>query len=140
MKVNDKKQNITFQKLYAPKDVQALAEFKQSKDFLKSEAQKCDIFVQMIEEADEKTKEPVQKFLIIAKDFYENITGKTKTKTLSSESLNHATTGAVKIMERNKKTTYEQEIFESAQESFGDIFKEFDDILKRFGKKPPNKK
>lgn len=139
MKIDNQNQNISFKKLYATKEVQEHSAFKEVKEFLKSQSIKNDLFVQIIEEQDEN-KTPIQKFFVIAKDFTENIVGKTKTRLLESEHLKKASLGAVKIMENNKQKAYREELSQEAKDFLGKAYKDLDDIFGMFDKFPGSKK
>jgi hypothetical protein len=134
LRVDNQKQNIPFKKLYATKEARESFAFKEVEDFLKTQALKNDLFVQIIEEQDEN-KVPTRKFLVMAKDLTEDFVGKTKTRFLNSEHLKKAAVGAVKIMENKKQQGYAEELSQDAKDFLGNAYKDLDDIFGRFHKK-----
>lgn len=98
MKIQNKENNVSFQKLYAPKNVQAMSDFKVLKEFFVSEAVNKDVWVWTGKEKDSAQK-MVEKFFIKVRDLTGSFEGKTKTEKLDSEQLLKALNRAVEIME-----------------------------------------
>lgn len=134
LQVENKKQKISFKKLYATKEVQQSIPFNEAKEFLKRQSLKHDIFIQMIEEKDEN-KMTTKKFLVMAKAVQENVFGKTKTRFLNLEHLKKAVLGAVNIVETKKKKPHNEEFSEDIKDLSGERFQAFESVLGRLNRK-----
>lgn len=120
--------DVSFQRLYAGSKASNSPEFKAVKNEILSLSQKNDVFVSLIEEANEQGVN-VQKFFVKVKDLASNFVGKTKTKKLDSNQLISAVKGARRIMERNEmKATYNVD-----EQMLKDVDNFFENFLNLFG-------
>lgn len=127
MKIQNNENNVSFQKFYAPKNVQKMSDFKALKEYFVSEAANMDIWIWTGKELD-KNQTMVEKFFVEVKDFTGKFVGKTKTEKLDSNQLLKAFNRAVEKMD-NQKLKSEYNIDDKGLKDIENTVKDFLDLL-----------